>query len=579
MLFVLGYQIFLKNNTRFNLSRFYLIASILLSFLIPSLPVDLGIGSMFTKDVKYVLPTEIKVLEQNITTEVTQTTATSSFNLMDIDFVKIIGIALLSISVLLFIRFIFRFGSIILIQNTGNRLESEDGLNLIFTDKTDNAFSFHKYIFINPLKFTDEEKRLIIEHEREHIRHFHSIDLILIELLIVFQWFNPFAYTTRRKLIEIHEFIADNGVIRNGADPYSYQNLLLSVVTSSCLPTVGNQLSALITKKRIAMIGKPMNQTGRWINFLVIIPIVVLLIVGVSAFTPSKPSEKGLETRNTISSVQNDTTSFNDLMSKAKLEVKDTWLKEFKVSLAPDNSQNFNVILKKACIYNFYIISNNNEEKLGFKIYYNKSEKEKVVVADNNQKYSMISFNPSKDGSFNLVIYNPSANRKSNAILVFTLHEMKEIVQSGMEEIVVTARKSDISDEVRAEVLKKDKQEVKETEETKEVKDLNEEQVFMVVEQMPKFGNNDDDFRIWVAQNMKYPLEAAAKGIQGRVFVQFVVEKDGSITNAKVLRGVDPSLDKEAIRVIMKSPKWNPGKQRGQAVRVSNTLPITFVLQ
>jgi len=113
-----------------------------------------------------------------------------------------------------------------------------------------------------------------------------------------------------------------------------------------------------------------------------------------------------------------------------------------------------------------------------------------------------------------------------------------------------------------------------------EVQEVKEEEVFLVVEEMPSFGSGDtNDFRSWVNSNMKYPDVAAENGIQGRVYIQFVVEADGRLTNVKVIRGVDPSLDKEAVRVISSSPKWNPGKQRGKPVRVSYTFPITFVLQ
>ena len=113
-----------------------------------------------------------------------------------------------------------------------------------------------------------------------------------------------------------------------------------------------------------------------------------------------------------------------------------------------------------------------------------------------------------------------------------------------------------------------------------EVQEVKEEEVFLVVEEMPSFGSGDtNDFRSWVNSNMKYPEVAAENGIQGRVYIQFVVEADGRLTNVRVIRGVDPALDKEAVRVISNSPKWNPGKQRGKPVRVSYTFPITFVLQ
>ena len=83
----------------------------------------------------------------------------------------------------------------------------------------------------------------------------------------------------------------------------------------------------------------------------------------------------------------------------------------------------------------------------------------------------------------------------------------------------------------------------------------------------------------WLSKTIKYPIEAQEKGSQGRVIIQFVIEKDGSITDAKVVRGVDPLLDAEALRTINLSPKWKPGKQKGEPVRVKYTLPVIFRLQ
>ncbi len=115
---------------------------------------------------------------------------------------------------------------------------------------------------------------------------------------------------------------------------------------------------------------------------------------------------------------------------------------------------------------------------------------------------------------------------------------------------------------------------------TDEEEEVEEEEVFVVVEDMPGFGGGDSNkFREYIAKNLRYPEVAAENGIQGRVFVQFVVEPDGRVSNVKVVRGVDPALDKEAIRVVENSPKWKPGKQRGKPVRVSFTFPIIFVLQ
>jgi protein TonB len=103
-------------------------------------------------------------------------------------------------------------------------------------------------------------------------------------------------------------------------------------------------------------------------------------------------------------------------------------------------------------------------------------------------------------------------------------------------------------------------------------------EVFEIVEQNPMFPGGNEALMKWLSKNLKYPASAQENGIQGRVLVQFVVNKDGSIVEPKVLRSVDPALDKEALRVVSTMPKWQPGKQRGKTVRVRFTLPVTFRL-
>lgn len=103
--------------------------------------------------------------------------------------------------------------------------------------------------------------------------------------------------------------------------------------------------------------------------------------------------------------------------------------------------------------------------------------------------------------------------------------------------------------------------------------------VFNIVEDMPEFPGGEEALRRYIARNVSYPDYAKKNGIQGKVYVSFVVEKDGSVGRSKVVRGVAPSLDAEALRVMKESPKWTPGKQRGQAVAVSYTVPINFALE
>ncbi len=107
-----------------------------------------------------------------------------------------------------------------------------------------------------------------------------------------------------------------------------------------------------------------------------------------------------------------------------------------------------------------------------------------------------------------------------------------------------------------------------------------EEEIFVIVEDMPTFRGGDvNKFREWVQRRVNYPQIAAENGIQGKVFLMFVVEPDGSVTNVTIMRGVDPALDNEAIRVVESSPSWSPGKQRGSAVRVRFSITVNFQLQ
>ncbi|MFO7827971.1 MAG: energy transducer TonB [Bacteroidales bacterium] len=149
--------------------------------------------------------------------------------------------------------------------------------------------------------------------------------------------------------------------------------------------------------------------------------------------------------------------------------------------------------------------------------------------------------------------------------------EVINIVEDDMEiedELILDDTEADQNTEVEISDFEEEEEEV------------NEQEVFFVVEDMPTFqGQSSDAFRTYIQQNLRYPTIAQENGISGRVYVQFDISPEGNVTNVNVVRGVDPSLDKEAVRVVKSSPKWNPGKQRGRPVRVRFTFPIVFQLQ
>ena len=152
--------------------------------------------------------------------------------------------------------------------------------------------------------------------------------------------------------------------------------------------------------------------------------------------------------------------------------------------------------------------------------------------------------------------------------------EMKSQDELAATNTAIGAFTVEGNDEEAGEVLKA-KEVIAEPEPPK----VEETKVFDVVEEMPQFPGGQAALLEYLAKNIKYPVVAEENGIQGRVIVTFVVERDGSITDVKVVKSVDPSLDKEASRVVKSMPKWQPGKQNGSAVRVKYTVPVTFRLQ
>lgn len=179
------------------------------------------------------------------------------------------------------------------------------------------------------------------------------------------------------------------------------------------------------------------------------------------------------------------------------------------------------------------------------------------------------------------VVEQVKSSVKFTAPVIKKDEEVKEEDEIKLDEVqksdkAVGAFTVEGNDEVGGAVLKA-KEDIAAPEPPKHV--VEETKIFTVVEQMPMFPGGDAALMGYLRDNMHYPTVAAENGVQGRVVVGFVVERDGSITDVNVLRSVDPSLDREAMRVVRSMPKWTPGKQNGSAVRVKYQVPVTFRLQ
>ena len=179
------------------------------------------------------------------------------------------------------------------------------------------------------------------------------------------------------------------------------------------------------------------------------------------------------------------------------------------------------------------------------------------------------------------VVEQVKSSVKFTAPIIKKDEEVKEEDEIKLDEVqksdkAVGAFTVEGNDEVGGAVLKA-KEDIAAPEPPKQV--VEETKIFTVVEQMPMFPGGDAALMGYLRDNMHYPTVAAENGVQGRVVVGFVVERDGSITDVNVLRSVDPSLDREAMRVVKNMPRWTPGKQNGSAVRVKYQVPVSFRLQ
>ena len=179
------------------------------------------------------------------------------------------------------------------------------------------------------------------------------------------------------------------------------------------------------------------------------------------------------------------------------------------------------------------------------------------------------------------VVEQVKSSVKFTAPVIKKDNEVKEEDEIKLEEVEksnksIGAFNVEGNDEVGGAVLKA-KEDIAAPEPPKHV--VEETKVFTVVEQMPMFPGGDAALMSYLSKNIQYPAVAAENGVQGRVVVGFVVERDGSITDVNILRGVDPSLDREAMRVVKSMPRWTPGKQNGSAVRVKYQVPVAFRLQ
>ena len=331
-------------------------------------------------------------------------------------------------------------------ENLSKYIDGGEKVTLIVHDRDIAPFSWMKCIVISE-KDLDENGREILIHELAHIQNRHSWDLLVADICIFFQWFNPASWLLKQELQNIHEYEADETVIEKGVDAKQYQLLLIKKAVGTRLYSMANSFNHSKLKKRITMMLKEKSNPWAKLKYLYILPVAA---IAVTAFARPEISETAEE----ISAVK-----VNDLTA---------------------------IVEAKAI----------------------KSTEESVQISTVSQDTVKVNYVPT---------------------------EVSQKLQG-------TA-------------------------------------VFEVVEEMPEFPGGVDAMMEYLQKELRYPESAKEKGIQGRVTVQFIIDKEGNVTNSKVTRSVDKDMDAEAIRLVKAMPKWKPGMQKGKAVAVKYTVPVVFRLE
>ena len=410
----------------------------------------------------------------------------------------------------------------------------DNGIRLVVHRRKLAPFSWMRYIVISETDLKESGHHILV-HEMAHIHYHHSWDLLLAEACAWLQWFNPAIWLLKQELQNIHEYEADEEVLRQGINAKEYQMLLIKKAVGARLYSIANSFNHSSLKKRITMMIRKKSNPWARVKYLY---VLLLAAVTVAAFARPEISEPLDE----ISSVKvNDLSAITGKNSPENL------------SVASNSAADVTLKMK--------VTDQSGSPIVGASI---------LIVNSTSGTLTDL------EGNFTLKVNNDQRISVSYVGMKSVELSVKECLEKQIKEVRLA---SDNDSESQLTIVSQSSGSAPQSVQkvaSSEIPTTND--VFMVVEQMPEFPGGMSACLKFLADHVAYPKEAAEKKIQGRVIVQFVVMKDGSIANARVLRAVDPLLDAEALRVIGLMPKWKPGTQRGQAVNVKFTMPVTFRL-
>jgi len=506
--FTLLYLLFLRKERFFMLKRIYLLSGLVLSLLLP----------LVTLHYRIELPAPLVQETQGMNTIQPSSTEAVAEIVEKSDPLKWFMIFYAAGILFLLGRTLQYLFSVYRTVRHGQINREGDAL-LVRTEKYTSAFSFFNYVFINP-SLSGREVREILNHEMVHLRQKHWFDLLLVEVMSLMQWVNPFAWICSALVRQNHEHLADEEALQRSSDPAVYRAVLLNQIAGSPVIDLGNFFSYSLNKKRFQMMKNKISSPYRKLRLLLILPVAALVLYAFAEPQYRTGSvEPGLSS--SVTATAGMTKNVSGVVTDEKgnpLEGAVVVIKGTTVGTTTDVKGKF--ALKDVPDDAVLVIS-----YVGF-------ETKAVMVKAAGD-------------------YIKTAMKPGNVITgTVTVPPPPPASSQGSE---------------KAKVVPQAK--------------AGEDEVFMVVEEMPEFPGGPEAMIQWIGQRLKYPEQAKKEGITGRVFVSFTVDRAGKVKDIDVTKSAHPLLDAEAVRVIGEMPDWNPGSQKGKKVDVKITVPVQFNLQ
>ena len=525
-LFYAFYRLFFYKDTFFTWRRAALLCFFAISAVYPLLNIQTWITEQEPMVAMADLYADIVLPEFTITPE--QTTSDWKTLLL-----QTVGFAYWGMVIVLAIRFFIQLAGIIRLAFRCRKAKIGN-TNVHLLRQASGPFSFFHWIFIHSTSHTEDELSEILTHEQTHANQWHSIDVLVSEIVCIFCWFNPFAWLMKREIRTNLEYLADNRVLETGHDSKAYQYHLLGLSHHKAAATIYNSFNVLPLKKRIKMMNKKRTREIGRTKYLMFLPLAALLMI-ISNIEAVARTTKEMA-KDVIEAVE------ENLASNSTTPEMEVATEAIPVE-TPISQQDKD----KLVTYKGKVVDKDGKPVEGAELLIDGSHKlpqDQSFVTDKNGNFSFMAFENAHIG----VIWN----KNDKYMLKGIRYDQKE--RTNLKIVMDDQWQNPPSNDPN-------------------------NPVFEVVEIMPEFPDGGmSGLMQFLSKNIQYPINAQKNHTQGRVTVQFVVNKDGSISEPKIIRGVDPDLDGEAIRVISLMPKWKPGMQKGQPVRVKYTVPVMFRL-